>query len=132
QSQTGPRLVGLGPKPISLNNLKTTPKPAPKITKEPSKENKADLRNALASVMNSKDKNVSEQKEEKNLDYKPFSGAHGRPFKKWSDGNSNENSKNNPSAGGKEKITDETTAKKEVPKDVLENMLDVEGEDKQS
>ena len=69
--KTSPRPAGLGlgeaPKPqpqlqsrqqpqktVSLNDLKPTNIATPKIRKEPSKENRLDLRNALASVMKEK------------------------------------------------------------------------------
>ncbi|MBV22448.1 MAG: hypothetical protein CMI57_03075, partial [Parcubacteria group bacterium] len=96
--------------------------------KEPSKENRSDLKKALASVMNGKDEDVQAQKEnKKSSDYEPFAGAHGKPFKKWPNSNPTKNSKNKT----QDKVIDEVTPKKEVPEDVLKKMLDVEGKDKQ-
>ena len=58
QTQDIKKKVPIIPKPqpqlqktVSLNELKTPPKIIPKIKKEPSKENRDELRNALASVM---------------------------------------------------------------------------------
>jgi len=133
QTQTLKKEVPVGPKVmpqkvVSLNELKTSPKIIPKTKKEPSKENRSDLKKALASVMNGKDEDVQAQKEnKKSSDYEPFAGAHGKPFKKWPNSNPTKNSKNKT----QDKVIDEVTPKKEVPEDVLKKMLDVEGKDKQ-
>jgi len=133
QTQTLKKEVPVGPKVmpqkvVSLNELKTSPKTIPSIKKEPSKENRSDLKKALASVMNGKDEDVQAQKEnKKSSDYEPFAGAHGKPFKKWPNSNPTKNSKNKT----QDKVIDEVTPKKEVPEDVLKKMLDVEGKDKQ-
>ncbi len=133
QTQTLKKEVPVGPKvmpekSVSLNELKTPPKTIPSIKKEPSKENRSDLKKALASVMNGKDEDVQAQKEnKKSSDYEPFAGAHGKPFKKWPNSNPTKNSKNKT----QDKVIDKVTPKKEVPEDVLKKMLDVEGKDKQ-
>lgn len=73
------------PKPektISLNNLKSMSSVHTlKTQKEPSKENRLDLRNALASVMKEKTQYSQPQNEKKIIQqYRPFDKAHGRPF----------------------------------------------------
>lgn len=109
---------------VSLNELKTLSRIIPKTRKEPSKENRDELRSALAAVMNNENKSVPQQKNNKeNSNYVRFDKTHGKLFDTKPDINLTENSKNNK--------TDETTAKKEIPEDVLKKMLDVDSEDKQ-
>lgn len=105
-------------KTVSLSELKATPKVILKTKKEPSKENRDELRNALAAVMkeSSLEKQESQKENKKSSDYKPFDKAHGKPFDTRPDLN----------------LTDETIPKKEIPEDVLKKMLDVEGGDRQS
>jgi len=58
-------------KAVSLNELKTPPKIISKIKKEPSKENRDELRNALASVM--KDSTLEKRDPEKKESKKDLS-----------------------------------------------------------
>ncbi|MBL7045150.1 MAG: type IV secretion system DNA-binding domain-containing protein [Parcubacteria group bacterium] len=104
---------------MSLKDLKPNTTTLPKNKKEPSKENKLDLRNALASVMKDKAPQV-QQTEKKKTEYKPFDKAHGKPFDVRPESNLQKES---------EEILSQTP-KKEVPEETLRNILKVDEDPK--
>ncbi|MBT3729978.1 type IV secretion system DNA-binding domain-containing protein [bacterium] len=117
---------------VSLNDLKSKIIPAPKNKKEPSKENKLDLRNALASVMKDKSKDVQAPKEaEEKPAYKPFEKAHGKPFDTRPDVKVADVPKEPIKDIPKEAPKDTPQQKpKEVPESTLRNILKVDKETK--
>ena len=106
---------------VSLNDLKTKTNPIPKQKKEPSKENKLDLRNALASVMKDKPKQVSTS----TVQNKPVESI--KPPQQVAPEKAPTHKKTRPS-DGMEDISPQNP--KEVPEATLRKILDTDEEPK--